>query len=565
MADSIVLFFAHNPLLLLFAVVALGYPISRIRIAGASLGISSILFAGVALGALVVVPDLDPELKKALSLEMKLVYELGLAIFVYAMGLGIAHSFWGAFSREGIKKNATVLVVLILSAFVVLGVARGLSASGLFPCNGRFAAGLYAGAFTNMPALAGVIEALRRTGAGAMSLAEPTVANAIAYPIGVMVPMLTMVIARWWFKVDLRAEAEGLHQYHSGSRRLVASTLEITEAGEGLTHVDLRDRANCKVVFSRLEREGAVHIAPLDLALRRGDRLMVVGAPEDVARATRALGRESEIKLQHDIREIDSVRVFVSSHEVIGRPLRELQLPERHNGIITRLRRGDLWFVPDADTVLELGDQVRVVTTRDHFRAIEALFGDSYRELSEVSFLTFAMGLALGLALGQVPVPLGHGIIFRLGFAGGPLLAGLTLGRFHRIGPFVWNIPYGANHTIRQFGLVLFSAGIGVVSGEGFRFIIGSNLSVLPVFLGAAAVVCLVADFLAYLVGHRLFRLPLNLLFGIVAGMYTQPVVLGYASQKTRNELPNVGFATVYPVATILKIVLAQALLVMLR
>lgn len=563
MSDSIVLFLAHNPLLLLFAVVALGYPISKLRVAGASFGIASILFAGIALGALVVSPGLEPALKKDISREMKLIYELGLAVFVYAMGLAIANSFWAAFSKEGIKKNATVLIVMATSTAVIWAVARAFSASGIFACNSRYAAGLLTGSFTNMPALAGVIETLKRQGADAVALAQPTVASAIAYPIGVVVPMLAIVFSKRFFKVDLQAEALGLHRYHSGSSRLQATTIEVTEAGEGLTHVDLRERANCKVVFSRMEREGEIRIAPLDVALRKGDLLMVVGAAEDVSRAIGALGREATVALQHDVSEFDSTRVFVSNHDVIGRPLRELQLPEKHNGIITRLRRGDVWFVPDADTVLELGDRIRVVTTRENLPAIEELFGDSYRELSEASFLTFAMGLATGLVLGQIPIPLGAGITFRLGFAGGPLVAGLILGRFHRLGPFVWNIPYSANHTIRQFGLVLFAAGIGVISGEGFRFIIQDNLAVLPVFLGAALVVSVVADGLACWIGHRVFRIPLNVLFGIVAGMHTQPVVLGYANQQTRNELPNVGFASVYPLATILKIVLAQALLVM--
>lgn len=565
MPDSLVLFFAHNPLLLLFAVVALGYPISKIRVAGASFGIASILFAGIALGALVVMPDLEPALKRAISGEMKLIYELGLAIFVYAMGLAIAHSFWAAFSREGIKKNATVAIVMVTSTLVIVGVAHLLTASGIFDCNSRYAAGLLTGSFTNMPALAGVIEALKRQGADALAIAQPTVASAIAYPVGVIVPMLAVILSRRWFRVDLRAEATGLQHYYAGGGRLKAMTIEVTSQGDGMTHEDLRKRGNCKVVFSRLERNGKVRIAPLDVALEDGDRLLAVGTAEDLARAARALGRPAVTPLHGDPDAFDSARVFVSRHDVIGRPLRELKLPETRNAIITRLRRGDMWFVPDADTVLELGDRIRVVTPKDNIPAIEAFFGDSYRELSEASFLTFAMGLALGLALGQVPIPLSHGITFRLGFAGGPLVVGLILGRYHRVGPFIWNIPYSANHTIRQFGLVLFAAGIGVISGEGFRFIIGSNLAVLPIFLGAALVVAVVADGLACWIGYRLFRIPLNVLFGIVAGMHTQPVVLGYASQQTRNELPNVGFAAVYPLATILKIVLAQALLVLAR
>jgi len=548
---------AHNPLLMLFAVVALGYPISKLRVAGASFGIASILFAGIALGAVVVTPGLDPAVKKDLSREMKLIYELGLAIFVYAMGLAIAHSFWASFSREGLKRNAVVAVVMVSSTALVVVLAKVLR------FDSRYAAGLLAGTFTNMPALAGVIEALKRTTSDALVIAQPTVASAIAYPIGVLVPMLSIPLSRRIFKVDLEREAASLHGSSSGSSHLKARTIEVEARAAGRTHVDLREQANCKVVFNRLKRGGDFIMAPLDVALEAGDLLVVVGTPEDVERAQAFLGRKSDIALQHDISEYDSTRVFVSNHDLIGRPLRDLQLPEKYNCMVSRLRRGDVWFVPDADTVLELGDRIRVATARDNIAAVEELFGDSYRELSEASFLTFAMGLALGLAVGQIPFPLGHGIIFKLGFAGGPLVVGLVLGRFHKLGQFVWKIPYSANHTIRQFGLVLFAAGIGVISGEGFRQILSRNLSWLPIFMGSALVVATLADTLAYWLGYKVFRIPLSLLFGIVAGTHTQPVVLGYATQQSKNDLPNVGFAAVYPLATILKIVLAQALLAM--
>ncbi len=559
MLHGSIAFFAHNPLLLLFAVVALGYPISKIKIAGASLGIASVLFAGIALGAVVMTPDLDAALKKDISKEMKLVYELGLAVFVYAMGLAISHSFWAAFTKEGIKKNATVAIVMVISTGVIIVVARMLH------FDSRYAAGLLTGSFTNMPALAGVIERVKSMpGVDAIEVAKPTVASAIAYPIGVLVPMLAILLSRRIFGVNLQEEAKGLHHYNSGLSRLSARTVRVSNLqAVGMTHVDLRDRGNCKVVFGRMSRGDVLRVAPLDLKFQMDDQVLLVGSEEDIARAARILGEISEIALEDDISEIDSTRVFVSNHDVIGRPLRDLQLPEKHNGIITRLRRGDVWFVPDADTVLELGDRIRVVAFKDDLERIEEFFGDSYRELSEVSFLTFAMGLAVGLALGQVPIPLGHGIIFKLGFAGGPLMMALILGRYHKIGPFVWNIPYSANHTVRQFGLVLFAAGIGIISGEGFRHILSGNIAWLPIFLGSALIVTVVADSLAMFVGYKLFKIPLNVLFGIVAGTHTQPVVLGFANQQTKNELPNVGFATVYPLATILKIMLAQALLVL--
>jgi len=557
MIEQVLIFFAHNPLLMLFAVVALGYPISKLRIGGASFGIASILFAGIALGAFVMAPGLDPTLKKDISKEMKLVYELGLAVFVYAMGLSISHSFWAAFSREGMKKNAVVLLVMLTStAFVVL-------LAKVMGFNARYAAGLLTGSFTNMPALAGVIERVKTmTGVGPVELAQPTVASAIAYPIGVLVPMLIILVSAKVFRVNLREEADGLKDYQTGHQKLEVWTLRVTQPeAVAMTKRDIRAPQGLHVVFGRVLRKAELLIPGPDFRLQLEDLVTVVGSPDDLAKVEALLGQRSHVELDRDQSALDATRVFVSSRDVVGVPLGKLDLINKHAAIITRVRRGDLWFVPDGDTVLELGDRVRVTTRRDNIEAIEEFFGDSYRDLSEVSFLTFAMGLAAGLALGQVPIPLSHGIIFKLGFAGGPLAVALVLGRFHRIGPLVWNFPYSANHTIRQFGLVLFAAGIGIISGEGFRAIVSQNVTVLPLFLGAAFLVCFVADSLTMLLGHKLFGIPLNIMFGILAGTHTQPVVLGYANHHTGNDLPNVGFATVYPLATILKIVLAQVLL----
>lgn len=560
MIEQVLFFFAHNPLLMLFAVVALGYPISKVRIAGASFGIASILFAGIALGALVMAPGLDANLKKDISKEMKLVYELGLAVFVYAMGLSISHSFWAAFSREGMKKNAVVFLVMICStAFVVL-LAKAMG------FNARYAAGLLTGSFTNMPALAGVIERVKTlSGVGPVELAQPTVASAIAYPIGVLVPMLVILISSKLFRVNLKEEADGLKDYQTGHQKLEVWTVRVTKPeAESMSKRDLCAAGRFHVVFGRVLRKAELLLPTPDLRLKLDDLVTVVGSPDDLIQVEALIGQRSHVELDRDQSALDATRVFVSRWDVVGVPLGKLDLVNKHQAIITRVRRGDLWFVPDGDTVLELGDRVRVTTRRDNIEAIEEFFGDSYRALSEVSFLTFAMGLAAGLALGQMPIPLGHGIVFKLGFAGGPLAVALVLGRFHRIGPLVWNFPYSANHTIRQFGLVLFAAGIGVISGEGFRAIVSQNMSVLPLFLGAAFLVCFMADSLTMLLGYKLFGIPLNIMFGILAGTHTQPVVLGYANHHTGNDLPNVGFATVYPLATILKIVLAQVLLALI-
>lgn len=545
MFENLVRFFASSPLLLLFAVVALGYPISRIRIAGASLGIASILFAGIAIGAL------DPRLKLP-----EMTYLLGLAVFVYAIGLSSAQSFWSSFSGRGLKKNALVAIVMVASTGLVALLAHLL---GYTP---RLAAGLLTGSFTNSPALAGVIERVKALGGTPGSLAEPVVAYSIAYPIGVLVPMLFVLFARRFLRGEAAVDVEEARSYRSGLARLdVRSVLVSNPEVVNLTKHFVCEKLGVKLVFGRLLRDGEQLLPQQDTTLRLGDILVVIGAAEDLDRAVPFLGELAPVDMKQDKGEFDSTRIFVSNSEVIGKPLRELDLPGRHEAVITRLRRGDLWFVPNSETVLELGDRIRVVTRKENKEAIEELFGDSYRELSEADFLTFSMGLAAGLALGMMPIPLPGGFTFKLGFAGGPLVVALILGRVHRIGPFVWNFPYAANLTIRQFGLVLFAAGIGTIAGEGFGRTLATGFK-LPLLLGAGALlVSVVADSLVMLLGRKVFKLPLGILFGILAGTHTQPVVLGFATDQTKDDLPGVGYATVYPLATVLKIVLAQLLL----
>jgi putative transport protein len=212
--------------------------------------------------------------------------------------------------------------------------------------------------------------------------------------------------------------------------------------------------------------------------------------------------------------------------------------------------------------VLELGDRVRVLTHRERMDAVSGFFGDSYRALSEIDILTFSLGLALGLLLGIVPVPLPGGIVFRLGFAGGPLIMALILGALGRTGPMVWSLPYSANLTLRQIGLVLFLAGVGTRSGYAFVTTFAQGGGIL-LFAAGAGITCITA--LATLwVGHKLLKIPLSLLIGMLSGLQTQPAVLGFALEQTGNDLPNIGYATVYPIATIAKIFLAQLLLTLL-
>jgi putative transport protein len=251
--------------------------------------------------------------------------------------------------------------------------------------------------------------------------------------------------------------------------------------------------------------------------------------------------------------------MFVSNPAMTCRPLRELHLIQKYDAVITRVRRGDVELVPNADFELELGDRARVVAPRTRMGEVEKLLGDSQRGVAEVDVITFSLGITLGLLLGVVPLPLPGGGTFELGLAGGPLIAGLVLGRAGRTGPLVWTSPFAANLTLRQFGLVLFLAGVGLRAGGQLAASAVSAESTSIVLSGA--LVTAVSTGLALVLGHRVLRIPLDVMTGTLSGIQTQPAVLAYAVQRSGNDLPNVGYTTVYPVATIAKILLCQLLL----
>jgi putative transport protein len=312
------------------------------------------------------------------------------------------------------------------------------------------------------------------------------------------------------------------------------------------------------VVFARMKRAGQATVVPGSTRLRLDDLVSVVGTPEEVERVAAFLGETTDERLEFESEEMDYRRIFVSNPRVAGYRLCDLGLMEQFGAVVTRVRRGDTLFVPNSETVLQPGDRVRVVSRKESLEAVQAFFGDSYRGSSEIDILSFALGLGLGMLIGLAAVPIA-GVTLRLGLAGGPLVVALVLGTRGRTGPLVWTLPFSANLTLRQFGLILFLAGIGTRAGDAFvsTLATGRGLSLLAAGAGVTCVTAL----LTLLLGHLWLKIPMGLLTGMLGGLQTQPAVLAFAQEQSGNDLPNVGYATVYPVAFIAKILLAQILL----
>jgi putative transport protein len=535
---------ADTPLLLLFVVAAVGVPLGNVPLGGSRLGVAAVLFSGLAVGAL------DPRLTLP-----PIVYLLGLVLFIYPVGLSSGPAFFAAFRRKGLRDNVLVAAILVAAAGIAGAIGAGLGLGG------PRTAGLFAGALTNTPALAAVLDAVERANPGAPDrlLTAPAVGYSIAYPMGVLGVILAIVVTQRLWRVDYDAEGDALAHLGASHRDLSNLTVEVTRPEhQGRLLAALAEEEGWEVVFSRIETAEGIEVVDPETRLQFGQRITVVGT-DDALEAVRAtLGRAADEGLTVDRSAVDHRRIFVSSPEAVGVPLRDLHLPRRFGAVVTRVRRGDVELMPDADMVLELGDRVRVVAPRERIEPLSDWFGDSYHAVSQVNVLTFSLGIALGMLVGRIPIPVG-GVTVQLGLAGGPLLVGLVLGARGATGPLVWTMPYGANHTLRQFGLVLFFAGVGTRAGYAFAETL-LQPSGLLLFGAGAALTCSVA-LLTLWVGHRRLGIPMSLLTGMLAGLHTQPAVLTHATEQTGNDLPNVGYATVFPTATLLKLILAQLLL----
>ncbi len=536
----------QSPLLLLFAVIAVGYGIGELRIGSFKLGVAAVLFVGLGFGAL------DPDL----TVPQFIVF-LGLAIFVYTVGLSSAPSFFASFRRHGFTDVYFATASVLLSAVLAYGIGRWLE------LDAALTGGLYAGASTNTPALAGLIDAIQKGGgdAGAEIVEkmgeQAVVGYSLAYPMGIIGVMLGLLALQRVFRIDYGKEARALSREYPLGEVLVSKTLRV----ETDTFVDRtlrefnRDNRELRVAFGRMLHGGEVTLTTWDSQPRRGDLIVVIGSTDAVEAAIPLIGPPTEGELTHDRSVFDVSRIFVSNENMAGKTIASLNLREKFNVLITRVQRGDMDLLASGNTVLELGDRILMVARREDKAGLIKLFGNSYEALSKVNLMSFGFGITLGLLLGMVTFALPGGYSFSLGFAGGPLIVALILGQLRRTGPIVWTLPYGANLTLRQVGLIFLLAGIGIRSGQTFSQTLLTDQG-WKLFL-AGGVIAFVTTVATLLVGYKLLRFPFSFLGGMVG---SQPAVLDFAIEQAGNKYPTIGYTRVLPMILIGKILAVQIL-----
>jgi putative transport protein len=536
---------AQNPLLLLFTIIGIGYLVGNINIFGLKLGVAAVLFTGIFFGAL----------DHRLSLPEN-IYIIGMVLFVYAIGLQSGHGFFASFRKRGLRYSLIALLILVLGAFTAAAIYKilGLPKSVV--------AGLFCGALTNTAAMAAAVETAKHLSVNLSPeirnafISGPVVTYGLTYPFGVFGVILSFFICKKLLKMDRHKEASeakddiGVETIYSRTFKITNPAMVGKTVGEAFAPFK-----NQGFVLSRIKKGDRIEVVASHTVLELNDHVVAAGNEEAMQRAQMVFGEQASEHLAPGQGGISYRRIFVSNKSVTGKAIRDLNITKELQAVITRLRRGDVDIVPKPETVLEMGDRIRVITHQENMDRVTKYFGDSLKSISETDYLSLSFGIVLGVFLGMIPIPLGHGLSFKLGFAGGPLIMGLILGRLERTGPITWELPLNANLVLRQVGLVFFLAAIGTKAGDGFgtTFLAGGWKLIL-----AGGMLTTFITMVSILVGYKYLKLPMEAVMGLVSGIQTQSACLAFANQQTDSDLPNIWYTTVYPASIVVKIIIAQ-------
>lgn len=529
-------------------VITLGILLGKVKVKGISFGVTWILFVGIAAGHIGF--TVEPQ-------TLNFIKEFGLILFVFSIGLQVGPGFISSLKEGGIK------LVGCAVAIVLLGVATTYVIYLVTDTPMPTMVGVLSGAVTNTPGLGAAQQAY----ADATGIDDPTIAlgYAVAYPLGVVGIILSMIFVRVATRVNFVDENKALEEM-SGERNYAdrLSVLFSNGALDGKNIAHLSTLINRSFVISRImHNDGSITIADGDSVLKVGDRLRLICSPEDTEAIVAFLGQRIEISMEEwgagqlSQKQLVSRRIIITKPEINGKRLSDLHLRTKYGINITRINRSGIDLIPYQGMELQMGDRVMAVGNETAIEQVAGVLGNSLKKLREPQLLTIFLGIALGVLLGSIPL-MNIPQPVKLGLAGGPLIVAILIGRF---GPHFHLVTYttmSANLMLREVGLALFLAGVGISAGDGFIEAIADGGYR---WIGYGVIITVVPIILVGLFARLRLKMSYYTLMGLIAGSTTDPPALGYASGAAGNDMPAVGYATVYPVVMFLRVLTAQLLI----
>ena len=533
---------AHS-LLILSLVIACGLVLGKLSLAGIRFGIAGVLFSGLLFG----------HLQLSINHEVMLfVRDFGLVLFVYAIGLQVGPSFVGALCQSGLKIN------LLAGCVVLLGTLLTLVFSKVFELPLSVASGLFAGATTNTPALAAAQQLLASLPDSTPdSLKLPGLAYAVAYPFGIIGIIISMLLAKRLFKINLQTEAEA---YKQNSLNKTPVWIDLIIENPLLNQCSLSEIPAinaAQVVVTRILHQGQINLASPHSLLYTGDMIRVVGDQQQLETLKQLIGPEAPIILHQQNSDLSAQRLLVTRKQAIGLSIAELC--DQFDITISRLHRPDVEFTPPKNLRVQFGDELVVVGHPAGLKNIEQLLGNSQQALNYPQILPIFIGLSLGIILGNLPITIpGMPADLKLGIAGGPLVMAIILSQFGQWRTLSWHLPESSNIILKEVGIVLFLACVGLHSGDHFlqTLLDGDGWK----WMGCAAIITVAPLLITALIGRWYLKLNFLTLCGLLAGSMTDPPALAFANNLNPSSAVAVAYATVYPLVMLLRILAAQVI-----
>ncbi len=533
-----------SSLLFLALVGVLGIFLGKLKIGPLKLGIAGVLFVGLFVGHLGA--NIDPHV-------LHFIKEFGLILFVYSIGIEIGPRFLSSLRNNGMRLN------LLATLIVLLGFVSALGIKYVFNLDIEVVAGLFSGAVTNTPSLGAVQSLLTDLHNGSQEAAQTAgMGYAIAYPFGIMGIILAMALIRIFFKIKVDKEVDNFKkEVESTTGKIQTIRVELTNPNLfGKTLADLTSSIHKDFVVSRILRNDDFLVPEGKMILKEGDMIAGLCNKDNIEEIELVVGKVAIQKSFEMGGSLSMRHIRMTNRKLAGKTLQDINLSSMFPANITRVFRGETEIIPSGNTRLEFGDTIRVVGKRDRMDVVGKFLGNSLRDLSHPNLPPLFIGVFLGILLGSISIPLGLPMPAKLGLAGGPLIIALILGHKGRIGKFDFYMTPSANHFIRELGIVLFLACVGLGSGKHFweTLINGGYMWMLY-----AAIITFVPLMIAGIIG-RFMKINYLTICGYLAGSMTDPPALEFANNLAPVQAQATAYATVYPLTMFLRILMAQLL-----
>jgi len=533
---------AHIVLLYSF-VIAVGVLLGKIKIFGVSLGVTFVLFTGIVCGHFGFTGNTQ---------ILTFLQDFGLILFVFCIGLQVGPSFFSSFKKGGVAMNLIAIGIVCLNVAVALGLYYGLNGRIELP----MMVGILCGAVTNTPGLGAANEALSQ-----LSYNGPQIAMgyACAYPLGVLGIIGSIIAIRYICRVNLKKEEEAIAREEAANPHLTPRMMHLevhNEALEGKTLLQVKDFMGRDFVCSRILQNGHVSIPNRDTVFHIGDQLFVVCAEDDAEAIIAFIGPKIEVDWEKQDTPMVSRRILIKQ-------LGEFHFSSMYGVNVTRVNRSGMDIFASRNLTLQVGDRVMVVGAQDAVERVAGLMGNSLKRLDHPNIVTIFVGIFLGILFGSLPIAFpGIPTPVKLGLAGGPLIVSILIGRFGYKMKLVTYTTMSANLMLREIGIALFLASVGIKAGANFVSTVVDGDGLL--YVGCGFLITVIPLLIMGAVARFHYKMNYFMLMGLIAGSNTDPPALAYSNQTAGNNAPAVGYSTVYPVSMFLRILTAQLLILIL-